>query len=192
MRMVGGGEARAFLGAALAAVLVIGCWPVETGTGGGGAGGSTTVGPLTGTDIEVCAGACSKLIGCGAELSLDDCKASCIDPGSAALINCFRSVDAACNPLASCVWVALCGAAPSGSASCAAARDCALGCAGTASTACGCSCAAQAGPGVAINYYAVAVCSNVHCSYECGVNGDPGSCQGCLASQCETASNNCQ
>ncbi len=192
MRILGGGETRAFVGAALAAALVIGCWPVESGTGGGGAGGSTAAGPLTGTDIQVCGGACDKLISCGVELNLDDCKASCIDPGSAALITCFRGVDAACNPLASCVWAAICGAAPSGSASCSAARDCALNCAGAASTTCGCSCAAQAASGVSVNYYAVAVCSNVHCGYECGVNGDPGSCQGCLASQCEAASSNCQ
>jgi hypothetical protein len=194
MNIFGEGAARAFGGAALAAVLVIGCWPVGSGAGGsGGAGGTTTTdSALEGTDIEVCAGACQKLIDCGVELSLDGCKQSCIDPSSAALITCLRGVSGACNPIASCVWVAVCGAAPSGSASCSAVGECGVNCAGSPSTACGCSCAAQASPGVSVNYYAVAVCSSVHCSNECGASGDPGSCQGCLANQCGTAAGNCQ
>lgn len=193
MHRFSGGEARAFGGAVLAALLVIGCWHVDTGTGGsGGTGGSTSDAPLSGTDIQVCAGACQKLIDCGVELDLDGCKQSCIDPASAALITCLRGVNASCNPLASCVWAAICGAAPSGSASCSAVGQCGVNCAGSPSTACGCSCAAQASSGVSVNYYAVAVCSSVHCSFECGSSGDPGSCQSCIANQCGTAAGNCQ
>ena len=194
MMLAGVDGRRAVIGAALSATVLIGCWPVETGSGGGGAGGSatTTDTAWSGTDLQVCGAACNKLIACGAELDLDGCKESCADVSSANLVACFRSAGPSCNPLASCVWSALCGAAPSGASSCAATADCALTCAGAPSSACGCQCEAQASPGIASNYYAVAICANVHCTLECGSSGDPGSCQGCLASSCADAMSKCQ
>lgn len=193
MLFFGVGGRRAVLGGALSSMVVLGCWQVETGAGGGGAGGSSTTDTAwSGTDLEVCGAACNKLIACGAELDVDACKQSCGDVSNAALASCFRSAGPSCDPLASCVWLAICGAAPSGASSCIATADCGALCGGSPSSACGCQCAAQAASSASSTYYAVAICANVHCTVECGSSGDPTSCQTCLTTSCATPLSKCQ
>ena len=193
MNLFGFGGQRAVVGGALSAMVVLGCWQIETGAGGGGAGGSgTTDTAWSGTDLQVCSVACAKLIACGVGLDLDTCKANCSDAANASLVACFRSVGPVCNSLASCAWQAACGVSPSGSATCAAAADCGVTCAGSPTTECGCSCASQASSAVAVNYYAVAICSTLHCNVECSASGDTASCQTCLDTSCATEMGKCQ
>lgn len=179
---------------ALALMAAAGCVQLDpgAGTGGGGAGGGG--GALDGTDAEVCAAACDTLIGCGVELDLDGCKASCLDPAGASLVACFRQSTAACDPLSACVLSTLCGpgGVPSGSASCETGQGCLVSCAGYPNPGCGCACMGQVTSAAAASIYALAVCASVHCSFECGANGgDPGSCQSCMANQCEAADLQC-
>ncbi len=178
--------------AALAVMMAAGCVQLDpgTGTGGGGAGG--TGGVLEGTDAQVCGAGCDTIIGCGIELDQTGCKESCI--ASAGLVACFRQVTATCNDLSACVLNALCsGSIPSGSSACEAGQSCLISCAGNADPGCGCACMPQVTSAQTAAVYAIAVCASVHCSFECAPNGgDPGSCQSCLASECETADLQCQ
>lgn len=182
--------------AVMAVIAATGCVQLDPGGGGGsGAGGSGgSGGVLEGTDAQVCGAACDTLIGCGVELDQAGCKESCLDPASANLVACFRSVTADCSPLSSCVLAALCGSGgvPSGSASCEAGQACLESCAGVPDPNCGCLCMGQVSSGQAGPVYAVAVCASVHCSFECGANGDPGSCQSCIANECDGADLQCQ
>lgn len=187
-------EPRAAGAALLAAFFVLGCWPVAPDTGAGGTGGAGgSAGTLTGSDIQVCAAACQKLIACGAGLDLDACKNDCAATSNAALVACFRSVDASCNPLAACTLDAICqnNGSPAGSSSCSGAGACLIQCGGNVSQTCGCDCALGASPSVASSYYNVYVCSLVHCSFECGPSGDPASCESCLGNQCNTQTQAC-
>jgi hypothetical protein len=189
-----------WIASTLALIATAGCLQLDPGTSGGGGSGGTGgtgsgTGVLDGTDAEVCGAACDTLIGCGVELDLDGCKASCLDPSGTGLVACFRQVPAACNPLSSCVLSTLCGSGgvPAGSASCESGQSCLASCAGSPDGNCGCSCIGQVSSDQAAAIYAVAVCASVHCSFECGASGgDPGSCQGCLANVCETADLQCQ
>jgi hypothetical protein len=199
--MKGWEEARVFGAAAAAVYLAIGCVPPGTTTGAGGEGGaggavgSTTTSVLEGTDAQVCALGCQKLIECGAELDLDGCKQSCTSLGGGQVVSCFRGATLDCNPLASCALGAVCGSGgtPSGTASCGQAATCAVNCAGQQSGTCGCSCSGQAAPTVASDFYGVTTCSALHCSNECAaVGGDPSSCQTCLATSCAKAASHCK
>jgi hypothetical protein len=190
-------RAEPWAAGALALLVAAGCvFDAETGTGGaGGAGGDTGSGFLGGTDAQVCGAACDMLIGCGVELDQLGCKESCLDPASTGLVACFRQVTAACDPLASCVLAAVCGpgGVPSGSSSCEGGQGCFLSCAGSSDVNCGCACMAPVAPVDAAAIYAVTVCASVHCNFECAVNGgDPGSCQSCIALDCEAADLQCQ
>lgn len=170
--------------AAFAALAIAGCWRVDPGTsGGGGSGGDV----LQGTDDEVCGGGCSTLIDCGIELDQAGCKDSCINAVTKSLVGCFRQVTATCDNLSSCVLSEVCsGNVPSGSASCETGQSCLISCAGNPDPGCGCTCIPQVSPDQSAAIYALAVCANVHCSLECGTSGDPGSCQSCMANECET------
>lgn len=188
-------DPRAAIGAFLAAFVVLGCWQVTPGTGGsggtGGAGGAA--GNLEGTDIQVCAGACQKLVTCGAELDVDACKSDCIATQNASLVSCFRGVSATCDALASCTLDAVClgSGAPQGSSSCSGAGTCLVQCGGDPSQTCPCDCALTASPGVASAYYNLLVCASIHCSYECGSSGDPTSCDSCLGTSCNAEAQAC-
>lgn len=190
-------DPRAALGAFFAAFVVLGCWQITPGNGGGGAGGSAgtggTAGVLEGTDIQVCAGACQKLIDCGAELDVDACKTDCASTQNANLVTCFRSVNATCDALASCTLDAVClgNGAPQGNGSCSTAGTCLVACGGNPTATCPCDCALTASSGVASPYYNLLVCSLIHCSIECGTSGDPTSCDSCLGTSCKTEANNC-
>jgi hypothetical protein len=175
-----------------AAALVIGCVPYDPGAGAGGAGGGATTGTLEGTDLQVCGDACQTLVGCGAQLDQTGCKADCTDPSNAGLVSCFRGVAPSCDPLASCVWSALCsGVAPNGSQACAAGASCAVSCGGNPDPYCLCGCAGQVRPDQSGDFYVLITCLSVRCSIECGQSGDAVSCDDCLTGECSAAAAQC-
>jgi hypothetical protein len=181
------------LGLALSAAwLVLGCVydPGALGEVGGSGGGTDTPTNLAGTDLQVCGDACATLAGCGASLDQNQCKIDCANnPG---VVTCFRSVTPACDPLASCVWSAVCnGATPSGSQACGAGESCAIGCSDDNNPLCLCGCASQLRPDASAKFYALVTCLNMRCNPDCGLGGDMVSCDDCLASQCAPATAQC-
>lgn len=181
--------ARAASAGILAACLVAGCVPYDPGAGTGG--GTTTGTALTGTDADVCREACQLLIGCGAALDEGACRDDCLH-SNAGLVQCLRQATSACDPLASCMWRAVCsGVAPSGSATCASGETCLISCSGPKDFSCGCGCVGQVAPDVSAELYAVLTCAGAHCSNECGEGGEPVSCESCLEAECDVAGGAC-